>query len=379
MKKITLSLCLFGICCNLAYSQSPITNFTATISERNCGDVQTSFSIIGNSADKDSLCWNFGDGTVRCGNFNRTSYVYTQPGTYTVTLTVWLNGIKTQIVKPDLVTVYNAPTALFDYNVSNSNMFAPLQVNFNNQSVLGDGDIVEYSWFIGNYMPLSNNTDFSYTFERPGTYWVRLTLNDNLGCEAEHLKFIVVKDSIQINEFEYITSSCDGEEEPPCPEGINYTIENNTLKLFGQVIRNCCPVYNTAIIIDKGDTIQIPTFGSGLCTCVCPFCFEINIPDFNRDSCVLIFDNQIININSISNIIEETQNNTLINVINVPNGVMFDIKNNLGKTSNLSVFNMAGIMLYSYKVGGNQQITINLGKGFYFYQIYNKTDKFIVK
>ena len=182
MKKY-IFLWLFGVCCNLTYSQSPITDFTATIHKYSCDYISVKCS--GFPANRDSLCLDFGDGNV-VWNSNQPQHVYTQPGIYTVTLRFWLNGVETKIVKPDLVAVYNAPTALFNYTVSNSNMFAPLQVNFNNQSVLGDGDSVEYSWFI-SYVPLSNNTNFSYTFASPGTY---LYNNRKLPFSYNHTSFI---------------------------------------------------------------------------------------------------------------------------------------------------------------------------------------------
>jgi len=300
-KKLLVFILL--ICSNLlTYGQSPIIGFKEKISYVNCSIVMAEFDCVTsdcsgiNKADYDSVSWDFGDGMVRRNSFS-TDRNYSKPGTYTVTLTLWKNGKKTQFVKPDLIKVYQPPKAQFDYTVSNNDLTAPLQVEFTNQSVLGDGDLVEYSWKINSYETVSNNTNFSYTFEKSGTYYVQLIVSDNNGCKVEYSDYVIVKDPVQTNEFEYITSKCN--EENSCPEGINYKIENNTLKLFGRVWRNCCS-RNTAVIIDNGDTIKIPTFESGaMCTCICQFCFEINIPNFDRESCVVEFDDQIINVEGI--------------------------------------------------------------------------------
>jgi len=175
------------ICSNyLAFGQSPITEFKETISSVGCYEVKADFYYVSSStADRDSVCWDFGDGMVRRNSSsNSASHNYTKPGTYTVTLTIWLNGVKTQIVKPDLIKVYKAPMALFNYTVSDNNMIAPLQVDFNNQSILGDGDLVEYAWRLDDPSsePVSNDINFSHVFEKSGPYYVWLSLKDNNGC-----------------------------------------------------------------------------------------------------------------------------------------------------------------------------------------------------
>ena len=116
---------------------------------------------------------------------------------------------------------------------------------------------------------------------------------------------------------------------------------------------------------------QLPTDGS-----------QFHLLCFSKNG-ELIYQNpkfkNCVSCEQVNSSLNEPQNNFLVNVINVPNGIMLDIKNDFEKTTNMSVFNMAGIVLCSYQVSGNQQVTINLDKGFYFYQIDNKTGKFIVK
>ena len=333
-------------------AQSPITEFKETIDYVGCDYVRADFYYVSSStADCDSVCWDFGDGKSRKSYTNGAWHNYSDPGTYTVTLTIWLNGIESKIVKPNLIKVYQAPVALFDFIISDSNLIVPLQVEFKNQSILRDGNLVEYSWMI-NEKTLSNDTNFSYIFKKRGVYDVVLLLNDNNGCQAGYYQEIVVKDSIQINEFEYITSSCN--DETPCnPEEINYKIENNTLKLFGQISANCC-TNKTAVIIDKGDSIQIPTFEGGpACTCNCLFCFEINIPDFNRDSCVVVFGGRIIHVNSINTSLNlKIEENLGLRITPNPfkGSIVVELDEKFIDNSKIEIFNLLGELVYKQPI-----------------------------
>jgi len=319
MKKQIILLLLISI--NLsALSQSPITEFQESISYINCNYVITEFYYVSsNNTDCDSVCWVFGDGNIRWKDNNLpVTHNYSEPGIYTVTLRIWKDGIETQIVKPDLITVYNPPEVNVTYTVSDSLLFAPLEVDFQNQTIPGDGDSLSFQWQIGYYStPISYDTNFSYVFEEPSTYYIHMMVTDNNGCSLGYGEYIVVKDTLQANEFEYIISDCTYETEPQCEQGINYTLENDTLILFGQIVRNCC-TNNTAVIFDEIDTIYIPTFEfGGTCDCSCIFCFEIVIPDFQRDSCVIVFDNQVIHVYSDTNIINKS--NDIPSLLVLPN------------------------------------------------------------
>jgi len=376
------------ICFNyLTHGQSPINEFEVTISFRTCEYVRAEFHYISsNSADRDSVCWDFGDGKTNCNSStNVATHTYSEPGIYTVKLTIWLDGIETQIVKPDLIKVHQAPVALFTYTVSDTALIAPLQVDFNNQSTHEEGDTITYSWMINNSSePMSNDTNFSYVFEKVGTYEVQLIVEDNNGCHTGFADYIIVKDSLQINEFEYITSSCDSVDS--CIGGVNYKIENDTLILFGQVERNCC-TYNTAVIIDKIDTVQIPTFESGpTCDCNCLFCFEIVIPEFQRESCVILFDNQIINVNSNITFIVSQKVNLDISVKPNPfkESINIEMDDMIDDNYKIEIFNVQGQLIQSHNISNESTNinTSNISKGFYILIIKNnsailKTEKLI--
>jgi len=371
------------ICTNyLTFSQSPITEFKETIRYWTCNYVNADFHYVSSStADRDSVCWDFGDGVVNCNSYtNSASHNYTKPGTYTVKLTFWLDGVETQIVKPDLIKVYKAPVALFDYTVSDNNFIAPLQVEFNNQSIIDDGDLVEYEWRLDYYSdPVSNDMNFSYVFEESGTYFVQLILKDNNGCRVEYSEYIRVKDSIHINEFEYITGPCN--ELNSCPEGIKYKIENNILTLFGKIEKNCC-TYKTAVIIDKGDSIQIQTFDNWpSCNCLCLFCFEINIPDFNRESCVVEFDHQFINVSSSDNFISDLRKDENIRI--TPNPfkelIVVELNDMIVNNCKIEIYNLLGQLIHKQIILDK---TTNIDMSKYYKGLYllkfSKDDKIVM-
>jgi PKD repeat protein len=309
------------------------------------------------------------------GYKDRIRHTFTKPGVYTVTLTIWLNGIETQVVKPDLIVVHQYPKAFFTYAVSDTFLTAPLQLDFINHSTPGDGDTLTYSWSI-NYsdMPLGHETNFSYSFNVPGTYLVELIAEDENGCRSWHGEDIIVKEPIQIHEFEYITSLCDSQDS--CKAGVNYIIENDTLKLFGQIERNCC-AYNTAVIIDQGDTIRIPTFNSGaMCTCTCLFCFEIKIPEFTRDSCIILFDNQIFminrNITSVSNPIQEVEISIRPNPFT--ESVIIETCNMMDENYRIEIFDVKGQLIRNQSISSEITTinTSNLSKGIYLLKVLNR-------
>ncbi len=95
--------------------------------------------------------------------------------------------------------------------------------------------------------------------------------------------------------FEYIIPNSCHNDDYNMESAYSYKLENNNLILYGVVRRTCSGTIETAEIKDLGDTIKIPTYSSTIgpvTTCECPFDFEITIPNFNREYCVIEFDNQ---------------------------------------------------------------------------------------
>jgi hypothetical protein len=166
-------------------------------------------------------------------------------------------------------------------------------MNFTNKSEPQNGDILTYTWYI-NFKSVSTNKDFLYVFTNPDNYYVTLEALTQYGCLLNYSADIIVKDSAQINEFDFITSSCNDEMNPPCGHDKYSVIENDTLKIFGLYSGNCC-TRKTATMKNSGDTIYIKTFQTGPeCTCTCGYCFSINVPNISADSAIVSFDGKVI-------------------------------------------------------------------------------------
>jgi len=198
---------------------NPLVNQPPVIS--NITGAQTSFKpLIGTfsetSSDSDGFIsqwdWNFGDGQV----FSTTNialknpkHTYTNPGTYTVSLTVTDDGlpdgtnkrtatssIPNFVISPPPANI--PPVALF--TVDTNDAFAPLKVNFTDGSTDADGKIASWLWEFetGSTSFLNAQTYqkiVSHTFTKSGTYPVKLTVTDDGSLSNSYILDIVVKNN----------------------------------------------------------------------------------------------------------------------------------------------------------------------------------------
>lgn len=295
MKRLFLTS-LVTVLFHFTYAQSPITDFKYEIRYGGCESMQVDFDIIyENNADADSVMWSFGDGSTQKSTRPWSWHTYENPGLYSVTLTLWKDSIKTQVSKPDLIKVKEAPVAFFTHSLDSAlHYIAPVSVDFFNMSTKGEGDTLSYEWDVrysyGWVDSTSTNTNYSLNMTYPGEYYVSLTASDENGCSSTYSDNFYIIDSIQIDEFEFITSPCHSEtNDTSCDYGKYYEFYNDTLRLHGSYFMNCC-THETAVLKDQGDTIKVITFKTGMyCDCDCSFCFEIVIPNLTKDSCIIDF------------------------------------------------------------------------------------------
>ena len=127
--------------------------------------------------------WDFGDGHT--SNKANPSHAYSEPGTYTVTLTVRDNEGATGTATA-LCTIIAAPTPAPQSPMAEVN--GPYSgeedesISFSSKgSHDPDGYLVEYRWEFGDGQ-ISTIANPSHTYSEPGTYSVTLKVTDNQGA-----------------------------------------------------------------------------------------------------------------------------------------------------------------------------------------------------
>lgn len=135
-----------------------------------------------------SYTWNFGNGET--STLQNTSFVYTTPGVYTITLAVQsANGQADAEVKTNYITVNPSPSASF--TTSGNGCTVPFGVNFTNTSSSAPG--ITYAWNFGNGQTSTLQNPTTVTYTNAGTFNVALTVTDaNSGCSALSNQSIVI-------------------------------------------------------------------------------------------------------------------------------------------------------------------------------------------
>jgi hypothetical protein len=359
----------------VAFSQSENDSIVIKTYSSGCDDVYVE-CFLSSFQMKDNYCWDFGDGTVNnCFSYtNEAKHRYTLPGTYIITLIITTDGIIDTLKSKSAITVRNSPVANFTIKEADINKYAPYQANFINNSLKGDGDTLAYSWSINN-QEFSNDTNPTYVFESPSTYFIALNVRDNYGCQSNYEDYLIIKDTLQKHEFNYITSSCLSEGTSPCGYLKHFVIKDNTVQVYGFIGGNCCSE-KTATAIIVNDTIYIRTFESGLmCTCSCGYCFEIIVPDINKDSVPVVFDNQLYMAKSDPVSTGKYQINNQIKIYPNPTSkdLIVDFPEVKFNNIKIEICDMRGQTIYREKNLQGTVLEINLGRfesGIYLIKIF---------
>ncbi|WP_456320708.1 PKD domain-containing protein, partial [Palaeococcus sp. (in: euryarchaeotes)] len=122
--------------------------------------------------------WNFGDGTTSADRNPR--HTYTNPGSYTVMLTVEdENGLKGTYYKEIIVEPMNYPPTA-DFTFLPKEPKAGEEISFADKSYDRDGNIVSWSWDFGDGST-SSEAEPVHVYTSAGNYTVTLTVRDNKG------------------------------------------------------------------------------------------------------------------------------------------------------------------------------------------------------
>src|SRR5207249_124970 len=123
--------------------------------------------------------WVFGDSATSTAT--NPTHIYTNPGLYTVSLTVGTavgDGREEKASYIQATAPPVAPTA--DFSGSPTSGFVPLQVQFTDQSLTGGAAITSWSWNFGDG-GTSTTQNPAHTYLIPGTYNVSLTATNSVG------------------------------------------------------------------------------------------------------------------------------------------------------------------------------------------------------
>ena len=133
--------------------------------------------------------WDLGDGNI--SKLQSPSYQYDDNGTYTVTLTVTDDDGAFE-VKSQQISVSNVgPIVDFSFYSENATIIVNSPVRFADKSSDLDGDIVDWSWDLGDGTT-STKKHPAHSYEKTGTYTVALTVTDNDGVSSTKSEYITV-------------------------------------------------------------------------------------------------------------------------------------------------------------------------------------------
>ncbi|MGD8627540.1 MAG: S8 family serine peptidase, partial [bacterium] len=153
----------------------PVADFSGSPTS-GCAPLTVNFTDL-STGEIDTWDWTFGDGGTSTAQ--NPSHQYSNPGTYTVSLTVTgTNGSDTE-TKTGYISVDEAPVAGF-YGAPTSGE-SPLTVDFYDQST---GNVTSWDWDFGDG-GTSTAQNPTYEYSGDGDYTVSLSVSGPCGSDAE--------------------------------------------------------------------------------------------------------------------------------------------------------------------------------------------------
>ncbi len=135
-----------------------------------------------------SYKWNITEGNINL-NGQTASYVFSDTGTYHVTLTVKSDiGCTKSIMHP--FTIHGLPVANFSFNPQYGN--PPLEVNFTDQSIGGSN----YAWNFGVDTTISYLQNPTYSYNDTGLFQINHVVTNQFGCKDSINKSIYVNQPV---------------------------------------------------------------------------------------------------------------------------------------------------------------------------------------
>ncbi|WP_245619009.1 PKD domain-containing protein [Methanogenium cariaci] len=163
---------------------APVAAFKADVTSGQAPPLTVQFTDTSTNSP-DSYSWNFGDGTT--AEEVNPAHIYTQPGTYTVTLKVTnADGTDTEtktgyISVTDIEEPSETTKPVAAFSADSVTGPAPMQVTFTDQS---QGIPTSWTWYFGGGAS-SYEQNPTHTYTEPGTYSVTLRVINAEGIDFE--------------------------------------------------------------------------------------------------------------------------------------------------------------------------------------------------
>jgi PKD repeat protein len=159
----------------------PTADFSATPTS-GTAPLTVNFSDL-SSGSPTSWAWDFDNNGVVDSTVQNPSFMYANPGSYTVKLTVSNANGSNAKTKTGYISVTSAAGPTADFSATPTSGTAPLTVNF---SDLSSGSPTSWAWdFDNNGVVDSTVQNPSFVYANPGSYTVKLTVSNANGSNAK--------------------------------------------------------------------------------------------------------------------------------------------------------------------------------------------------
>ena len=142
-----------------------------------------------------SYLWAFGDGNT--SDQAVTTYAYSNPGTYAVSITVTDDGGAQDVAAGEIVVMgaaNQAPVAVISASATEADVLETISFD-GTGSFDADGSIAAYTWNFGDGTERSGDT-VTHAYTSTGTYNVTLSVTDNNGASSQSVEQVRVISSI---------------------------------------------------------------------------------------------------------------------------------------------------------------------------------------
>ena len=145
--------------------------------------------------------WDMGDGSAVKPNKNKATHTYTQPGNYTVTLTVTDAKGNSTVVTDMIIVTPVSPISVDAITVTGTNKYMRAPVVGIFKSTISGGNpkadrFVNFTWTVNGQPVGRNSSQATYEFKEPGTYEIGLTVTSMSGLTGSGTTTVAVKENI---------------------------------------------------------------------------------------------------------------------------------------------------------------------------------------